>query len=260
MVAQQSTIPGSRRARGGRTYLIFRRAPRQIVPTLLTKTWFSSLSLSTPPWLCASVFLSPRLSQQSTLVSYLLEKSRVVFQMAGERNYHIFYQLLAGADENPTLRDRLMLDGCEAFAYLNQSGVTRIEGQVEEVSLRSEQPGLSLPCFVFLFFYLRARARARCLAASHAGKAPFMGGEGFGNEKGGKHAGFRVWRGPGLGSSRVREMHHHHHPAEQQLIALLRRGRLAGLPVVRLTTARPFSGFVRHAMVVPWWIGSLRRK
>ncbi|CAM9396064.1 unnamed protein product, partial [Laminaria digitata] len=70
---------------------------------------------------------------QSTLVSYLLEKSRVVFQTAGERNYHIFYQLVAGADENPALRDRLMLDGCEAFSYLNQSGVTRIEGQVEEV-------------------------------------------------------------------------------------------------------------------------------
>ncbi|CAN0359677.1 unnamed protein product [Ectocarpus sp. 6 AP-2014] len=70
---------------------------------------------------------------ESTLVSYLLEKSRVVFQMAGERNYHIFYQLVAGADENQALRDKLMLDGCEAFNYLNQSGVTRIEGQVEEV-------------------------------------------------------------------------------------------------------------------------------
>ena len=57
----------------------------------------------------------------------------MVFQTAGERNYHIFYQLVAGADENPALRDRLMLDGCEAFSYLNQSGVTRIEGQVEEV-------------------------------------------------------------------------------------------------------------------------------
>jgi myosin heavy subunit len=69
---------------------------------------------------------------ESTVVSYLLEKSRVVHQSQGERNYHIFYELVAAAEEDANLRTQLRLDSCESFAYLSQSGVTRIEGVVDE--------------------------------------------------------------------------------------------------------------------------------
>ncbi|CAN4102837.1 unnamed protein product [Withania somnifera] len=50
----------------------------------------------------------------------LLEKSRVVQLVDGERSYHIFYQLCAGAP--PTLRDKLKIKGASEYKYLNQSG------------------------------------------------------------------------------------------------------------------------------------------
>jgi len=39
--------------------------------------------------------------------TYLLEKSRVTFQLGGERNYHIFYQILSG--RKPELLEKLLI-------------------------------------------------------------------------------------------------------------------------------------------------------
>ncbi|XP_078718470.1 unconventional myosin-Va-like [Lampetra fluviatilis] len=57
--------------------------------------------------------------------TYLLEKSRVVFQAEEERNYHVFYQLCASA-ELPEFKE-LRLEPAEAFAYTAQGGNAVIE-------------------------------------------------------------------------------------------------------------------------------------
>uniref|UniRef100_A0A672YLF4 Methyl-CpG binding domain protein 3b n=1 Tax=Sphaeramia orbicularis TaxID=375764 RepID=A0A672YLF4_9TELE len=58
--------------------------------------------------------------------TYLLEKSRVVFQASAERNYHIFYQLCASRDF-PEMRS-LKLAAPENFRYTSQGGEMQIPG------------------------------------------------------------------------------------------------------------------------------------
>lgn len=55
------------------------------------------------------------------LTNFLLEKSRVVRQNQGDRNFHIFYQLCAGADKN--IRTTLGIGDLDYYNYLNHSGV-----------------------------------------------------------------------------------------------------------------------------------------
>lgn len=56
--------------------------------------------------------------------NYLLERSRLVWQAQSERNYHIFYQFLAGADKEE--KERYQLLDIEQYNYLNQSGCTSV--------------------------------------------------------------------------------------------------------------------------------------
>ncbi|CCX12012.1 P-loop containing nucleoside triphosphate hydrolase protein [Pyronema domesticum] len=52
--------------------------------------------------------------------TYLLERARLVFQPATERNYHIFYQLIAGCSDAE--RAELGLKPVEEFFFTNQGG------------------------------------------------------------------------------------------------------------------------------------------
>ncbi|XP_029929557.1 unconventional myosin-X [Myripristis murdjan] len=58
--------------------------------------------------------------QGGKIVDYLLEKTRVVRQNPGERNYHIFYALFAGT--NAQQREAFGLSHADSFHYLQQSG------------------------------------------------------------------------------------------------------------------------------------------
>ena len=54
----------------------------------------------------------------ANIEQYLLEKSRLVRQLEGERNYHIFYRLLLGLSRAEL--DKLGLTKAEDYYYLIQ--------------------------------------------------------------------------------------------------------------------------------------------
>lgn len=75
--------------------------------------------------------------------TYLLERSRLVYQPEIERNYHIFYQLCAGAPAKE--KKDLGLDDISKFFYLNQDGpnATPIAGVDDAAEFRDTQAALS---------------------------------------------------------------------------------------------------------------------
>ncbi|KAK5895560.1 hypothetical protein CgunFtcFv8_009244 [Champsocephalus gunnari] len=76
----------------------------------------------------------------TSLSKYLLEKSRVVFQAHEERNFHVFYELLAGM--NDWDKQELYLQGAETYYYLNQGGACELKGKQDKQDFQ-----LMLQCF-----------------------------------------------------------------------------------------------------------------
>ncbi|KAF9107889.1 Myosin type-2 heavy chain 1 [Mortierella sp. AM989] len=73
--------------------------------------------------------------------TYLLERSRLVYQPEHERNYHIFYQLVAGAP--PSEKKELDLQSINQFQYLRQGGVATINGVDDAAEFEITQRSLS---------------------------------------------------------------------------------------------------------------------
>jgi myosin heavy subunit len=59
-----------------------------------------------------------------------LEETRVVHQSSGERNFHVFYQLCAGADDDE--RKQWQLESAQQYRFLNQGGKLEIDGVSDE--------------------------------------------------------------------------------------------------------------------------------
>ncbi|CAL8314597.1 unnamed protein product [Arctogadus glacialis] len=75
------------------------------------------------------VFLEEGVISGAITSQYLLEKSRIVFQAKDERNYHIFYEMLAGLPSQQ--RQAFYLQEAETYYYLNQGGDCGITGKNE---------------------------------------------------------------------------------------------------------------------------------
>ncbi|XP_038551772.1 unconventional myosin-XV [Micropterus salmoides] len=73
------------------------------------------------------VFLEDGVICGAITSQYLLEKSRIVFQAKDERNYHIFYEMLAGLPSQQ--KQAFYLQEAETYYYLNQGGNYQIKGK-----------------------------------------------------------------------------------------------------------------------------------
>lgn len=76
----------------------------------------------------------------ASMRTYLLEKSRVVFQAPDERNYHIFYQLCSARGR----LKHLFLDHQDKFTYLNQGSSPIIQGVNDLVQFEETENALNL--------------------------------------------------------------------------------------------------------------------
>ncbi|CEF69757.1 Unconventional myosin-X [Strongyloides ratti] len=76
---------------------------------------------------------------------YLLEKSRIVSQTVEEKNYHIFYSLLSGLDEEE--KEELFLTKPEDYFYLNQGRIFINDGRNDITSLNEIRNSMKVLMF-----------------------------------------------------------------------------------------------------------------
>ncbi|XP_059470337.1 unconventional myosin ID [Neocloeon triangulifer] len=78
--------------------------------------------------------------------NYLLEKSRVIYQQSGERNFHSFYQLLFGASDSELSKLRLKKDA-EKYFYVNQGKAATVRSISDRTDYKATQSAFRILTF-----------------------------------------------------------------------------------------------------------------
>eukprot|EP01121_Diplochlamys_sp_Union-15-3_P003578 TRINITY_DN1350_c0_g7_i2.p1 TRINITY_DN1350_c0_g7~~TRINITY_DN1350_c0_g7_i2.p1 ORF type:complete len:1524 (-),score=391.20 TRINITY_DN1350_c0_g7_i2:27-4094(-) len=105
----------------------------------------------------------------ASIVSYLLEKSRVVHQGPGERCFHIFYQMMSGM--TPEEKNKYHLTVPSECGFLNQSGCFEVEGMDDKKEWEHTRYALNILGFneeeQHILFSI-------CAAITHLGNLSFV--------------------------------------------------------------------------------------
>lgn len=108
------------------------------------------------------------------ILNYLLEKSRVINQAPGERNFHIFYQLLAGATDEE-LEELRLKRNLASYYYLSHGNKSNVDNLNDKNAFHDVQKALTI-----LEFTKKEQKEIFALVASvlHLGNVGFTVDEG----------------------------------------------------------------------------------